>query len=56
MVPPLPMGNNPRTRGRVNQNDITKTRARLGIGGDAMVAIVPHDGPFGLRQDRLMGW
>ena len=24
----------------VNQNDITKTRARLGIGGDARVAIV----------------
>ena len=40
MVPPIPRGNNPRARGRVNQNDITKTRARLGIRGDAMVA---HD-------------
>ena len=35
-----PKGNIPRARGRVNQNDITKTRARLGICGGARVAIV----------------
>ena len=35
-----PQGNIPRARNRVDQNNITKTRARLGIGGDARVAIV----------------
>ena len=40
MVPPLPRGNIPRARNRVNQNNITKTRARLRTSGDVMVAIV----------------
>ena len=40
VVPPLPKGNIPRARGWVNQNEITKTRARLGICGGARVAIV----------------
>ena len=40
MAPPLPKGSIPRARNLVNQNDIARTRARLGTSDGAMGAIV----------------